>query len=85
MNRCFSLTPWYAQEDLVKAVNMCIDALNKSGIKADRAELVPDCLLKAIQCSNRTALGSLAFYGLSVLAEGKDGHVKVTPAEISSY
>lgn len=84
MNNAFSCSPWYAQEDLLKAVNACIDALNESGIKASRAELVPECLSKAIQCSNRMALDSLQFYGFNISVEKENGGFEVSPPEMRS-
>lgn len=85
MNNQCSLEPWYAQEDLLKAVNLCIDALNKSHIKASRAELVPGCLAKAIQCSNEIALANSQFYGFNVSVKKENCGLEVTPSEITAH
>lgn len=85
MDRAYSLSQWYTQDDLVKAVNLCMEALNRSGISAERAKLIPDCLRKAIECSNDIAMGKVAFISAPISVERQECSFKVSPFEIRSY
>lgn len=85
MNKAYSTSPWYAQEDLIKAVNMCIDALEQSGISAERAKLIPECLTKAIECSNHIAMENTAFVAAPISVEREECSFKVSPFGIDMY
>lgn len=78
----FICSTWYAQPDIVSAVNLCMEALEKSGISADRATLVPDCLASAILCSNQIVLQDAAFKGAEIEVKEVNGGYDVIPKEL---
>ena len=76
----FYTSNWAIQADLRKAVNACVKALAASGISADRATLVPECLADAIKCSNYMTLAGEPFQDVQIDAEPDgDGGYDITP------
>lgn len=73
-----NIQDWYLQGDLREAVNLCMKALEKSGISAERAELVPKCLSVAIQCSNAVALANAKFKAETIAVSEDDMFPDVT-------
>lgn len=86
MNVMESLRDWYLQKDLRDAVNLCMKALEESGISAERADLVPQCLSVAIQCSNAVALASSKFKAETITVNEDDMFPDVTsPFQLRFY
>lgn len=85
MDKTYSLSLWYTQDDLVNAVNLCMEALERSGISAERAKLIPECLKRAIECSNDIAMGKTAFSSTPISVEREECSFKVSPFELSRY
>lgn len=56
MNEFFDKGSWYFDEKMVKAVNLCMEAIETAGLSAENAALVPEFLKSAIDCSNDEAL-----------------------------
>lgn len=83
MNTCWDTRGWYKQDDLCEAVNLCLKAIEESGISAERAVLIPDCLAQAIDCGNDMILSSTNFksYHISTQPTG-DGGFKVSPSSL---
>lgn len=74
---------WYENPNVLKAVNACLNALEASGISAEYAALVPDCLAEAIKCSNYEMLkqGTFKSAPISVTANS-DGGYSITPESL---
>ena len=70
MNACWDTRGWYKQDDLCKAVNLCLKAIEESGISAERAALIPDCLAQAIDCGNDMILSGTRFRSYQQGMEG---------------
>lgn len=86
MNVMASLRDWYLQRDLRDAVNLCMKALEESGISAERADLVPQCLSVAIQCSNAASLASSRFKAETITVNEEDMFSDVTsPLQLQFY
>lgn len=86
MNVMGSLRDWYLQKDLRDAVNLCMKALEESGISAERADLVPQCLSVAIQCSNAAALANSKFKAEPITVNKDDVFPDVTsPFQLRFY
>lgn len=79
MNEYINTLQWYLHEDLLCAVNACLKALEDTGISAEHAVLVPQCLERAIKCSNDIMLGEMAFKGTPVSVSERDCSYEVTP------
>ena len=75
---------WYTDPDLLNAVNLCLNALSKSGISAERAAYVPGCLAKAIRCSNLMVLRESAFKQTPIsVTKDERGWSDVTPGDLA--
>lgn len=61
MNEFFDRRRWYFDEKMVKAVNLCMEAIETAGLSAENAALVPEFLKSAIDCSNGEALRTAKF------------------------
>lgn len=85
MDRAYSLKSWYTQDDLVNAVNLCMEALARAGISAERATLVPECLKKAIECSNDITMGNTPFVAAPISVEQDGAGFNVTPFWLDTY
>lgn len=79
MNEYMNTRQWYLHEDLVSAVNACLKALEMTGITAEHAVLVPQCLERAIRCSNDQMLSETAFKSVPVSVTERDCSYEVTP------
>lgn len=75
---------WYANEKMVDAVNLCMDAIKKSGISAKEAQQLPQYLDKAIRCSNEIFLQNSGFTPASITVEARNGGYDVTPWGVST-
>lgn len=76
----FYTSHWLTQTDLREAVNACVKALAASGISADRAALVPECLADAIKCSNYMTLAGEPFQAVQIDADPDgEGGYDITP------
>lgn len=73
---------WYVNEDLRNAVNLCMKALEESGVSADEAEMIPDCLAVAIRCSNRISMKQSKFKSTQIGVEFSNGGYDVVPMEL---
>lgn len=69
MNELFCEENWYSNEKLVSAVNLCMQAIEKSGISAEEAALVPKFLERSIECSNDALLASSTFKCTPIVTE----------------
>lgn len=83
MNAHWDTQAWYRQEDIRHAVNLCMKAIEESGISAERAALIPECLAQAIDCGNDMILSGTTFksYDISAQPDGRGG-VKVFPTSL---
>lgn len=77
---------WEKQDDIVKAVNGCLKAIQDAGISIERAELVPACLFDAISCGKKMMMQAETFraYQIESKPDGKGGNT-VSPAELSQF
>lgn len=77
MYDAYSLLPWYGGSEMLDAVNCCMDAIERSGLSAEQAEVVPQCLAEAIERSNQIALSNAKFRAAHFRVEIKDGGYEV--------
>lgn len=83
MNACWDTRGWYKQDDLCEAVNLCLKAIEESGISAERAALIPDCLAQAIDCGNDMILSGTRFRSYQISAQSTgDGGFRVSPSSL---
>ena len=77
---------WEKQDDMVKAVNGCLKAIQEAGISIERATLVPSCLSDAIACGTRLTMQAETFraYQIESKPDGKGGHT-VSPAYLQEF
>lgn len=77
---------WEKQEDIVRAVNLCLKAIQESGISADRAAYVPGCLTDAVRCGNDMMLKTETFraYEIECKSNGKGERI-VSPAGLTDF
>lgn len=77
---------WEKQDDIVKAVNGCLKAIQDAGISIERAALVPACLSDAISCGTKMMMQAETFraYQIESKPDGKGGST-VSPAELSQF
>lgn len=76
-----SLLPWYANEQIRNAVNLCLDAIETSGISATEALSIPEFLRFAIQKSNDFTLEHSKFKPMHVNVEIKDGSISLLTSD----
>lgn len=82
MNKNSSFLPWYGNNNLRNAVNLCLDAIKESGLSAAEAISIPECLKMAIQRSNSLALSQSDFNPVHIEVEIKDGGIDlIIPAQ----
>ena len=74
---------WYENPNVLKAVNACLNVLEASGISAECATLVPDCLAEAIKCSNYETLKQGAFKSAPIsVTANNDGEYSIMPESL---
>lgn len=69
MNEIFDKSSWYFDEKIVKAVNLCMEAIETAGLSAESAALVPEFLKSAIDCSNDESLRTSNFKKTPVVVD----------------
>ena len=69
MNEFFDKGSWYFDEKMVKAVNLCMEAIETAGLSAEKAALVPEFLKSAIDRSNDEALRTSKFKKAPVVVD----------------
>ena len=77
MDLKYSLLPWYTNEQIRNAVNLCLDAIESSGISATDALEIPASLESAIKRSNDFSLSNSKFKPTHIDVEIADGTISL--------